>query len=1545
MDITSSSLGERMFRVNYMGSEGTRQNWTFYDAESPTLHLDDSIRVAKNKILAQIPQISYKEIYLFSASSATYSAEKIYQSIVPSGENITRDKWEQVAKNLGVPLPPPSENLGFKEFEAWILENRDSMRVMAPVGQRFEHDYPLLFAANPYNITMVLPQHKKTPLFSFENSLLLNFLGSDPENEYDIYFCTAEDVLTYTENQGFPSDYVLRMYFPFLYKDGIRSLANLREKRQQLLDDYRTTLTDTARKLYETVDLFYAIQHEAGEPLPYLSAGITSFKMILHTDFIKVLPLDTIFKKIHATPRIPFIKYNPGFRRENVYRLYSNKIATNGKKIPILSLSEISKLSKETGRTGQISLYIQDTYRDHPLQVFLNFNRDGKIQLKTGLKTPISVGDVKGLVVQIIGPVIDELNTFLFETGYQIDPVNTANMDIEQIQYTSSILIEKKMDIKKYRGCLSSIFDVEEFDTTAEMGAKLKFKRVENYQEMDPISLSISRTYTKTREVEEVIRELIEEFNITEDAAKERVVKFFGEHTLIQGKLVDNAGFPVTFKVTPADHRLDITVDQIPSLQYVDIVSGYLDSIVRIFQVPGSTPAVEQFAINCKKTTNYAHVDKTTFDNIVAAEVDALPRIAQPILFMSEDADTEFFGELPPETDMGEEAEDEEDVNESDFDFDDNAAPTTTITQKTKPDDSDEESVFGMDVEGGANPDDNDEGFEINVEGKSLKNPNPFQEKMEKYDPVLILKKERGQYNPYSKICPVAVQRQPVLLTSSEKNRIDAEHPGSYSTAVQYGSEPDKQYWYICPRYWSLKHNTSMTADEVAEILKTDPNALISPKAKVVPKGAYIYEFNAPKEHLDEKGNYITHYPGLIKGKHPDGFSLPCCFKRVQVQEKETNPAKMTTKINVYVMSANSRPLPENRFGFLPDALQRFLKTDNNQCVEKTNAALIKANVSCILRYGVEQSETQSFLGCLADLYADLHALEKKPPVAEMRRILSDSITLDLFLQYHNGSLVAIFRKEGEKEVSVTNIKKKAVQYPDSWFVQEILNGGSNDELLFLSETLASFEAFKHYILDETAYIDHTYLWDVVTQANPSMIPTGMNMVILTLPKPKQVEIVCPTSAYLPKAFDPSKPTWVLFKDGDFFEPIYVYENRKKIVIHKLFRSGDADPTMNNILKLIDNTMNTHCKPQNSLPGIYTFKRNLSAAKMYDLLQSLQYTVVLQVMNYQSKIVGMVVADAENATRFFVPCAPSTLIDQVDLVLIDQVKDWKDYATTVRLLNQLYVASEGKIKCSPKMKIVDDDNIIGIVTETDQYVRISPSTPKVDDALEEMSGVDYLEADKVIIGTVAPNNQRVRTIRNIHLESRFYRVFRTMVRELLGQYENRLYKLQIVDMLENLAYSYIQKMGKIETILRKMVDTAIEFRSMSEDTTDYLADDAHFMDYTRCKKCENRNVCKLGEDGQCHLFLPERHLVMGMRNDELYYARLTDELLRFRRVRLFMLEPMYYLNLTNVDYKINDDEILLLETFLKSENFSDLRLFNFNEYLREITYDIADVAK
>ena len=86
---------------------------------------------------------------------------------------------------------------------------------------------------------------------------------------------------------------------------------------------------------------------------------------------------------------------------------------------------------------------------------------------------------------------------------------------------------------------------------------------------------------------------------------------------------------------------------------------------------------------------------------------------------------------------------------------------------------------------------------------------------MKEKDPILFLDRPDGKYKAYSRSCPWNKRRQPVILTDEEKEVIDKEHPGSYEHAIKYGSDPNKQYWYICPRYWDLKNNTSLTEEEL----------------------------------------------------------------------------------------------------------------------------------------------------------------------------------------------------------------------------------------------------------------------------------------------------------------------------------------------------------------------------------------------------------------------------------------------------------------------------------------------------------------------------------------------------------------------------------------------------------------------------------------------------------------------------------------------------------------------------------------------------------
>ena len=134
-------------------------------------------------------------------------------------------------------------------------------------------------------------------------------------------------------------------------------------------------------------------------------------------------------------------------------------------------------------------------------------------------------------------------------------------------------------------------------------------------------------------------------------------------------------------------------------------------------------------------------------------------------------------------------------------------------------------------------------------------------------------------------MCPFSDRRQPIILTDSEVEKIDKESPGSYKQIVKFGSDKDKKYSYICPRYWDIKRNISLTEEQV----KSGKYGNIIPeKATVIPEGANIYEFKS-KKHVDKDGKYIDYVPGFLgKNKHPKDKCMACCFHN----ERWSQPAQ-----------------------------------------------------------------------------------------------------------------------------------------------------------------------------------------------------------------------------------------------------------------------------------------------------------------------------------------------------------------------------------------------------------------------------------------------------------------------------------------------------------------------------------------------------------------------------------------------------------------------------------------------------------------------------
>ena len=80
--------------------------------------------------------------------------------------------------------------------------------------------------------------------------------------------------------------------------------------------------------------------------------------------------------------------------------------------------------------------------------------------------------------------------------------------------------------------------------------------------------------------------------------------------------------------------------------------------------------------------------------------------------------------------------------------------------------------------------------------------------------------------------------------------------------------------------------------------------------------------------------------------------------------------------------------------------------------------------------------------------------------------------------------------------------------------------------------------------------------------------------------------------------------------------------------IQSTFRLKNSNllPNLRNTLEIIKSTYNQKCLPFKSLPAtVYKFKTNIFLSEMIKVLEKIEYTIHEQIMNFNGKIIGIIV--------------------------------------------------------------------------------------------------------------------------------------------------------------------------------------------------------------------------------------------------------------------------------------------------------------------------------
>lgn len=297
------------------------------------------------------------------------------------------------------------------------------------------------------------------------------------------------------------------------------------------------------------------------------------------------------------------------------------------------------------------------------------------------------------------------------------------------------------------------------------------------------------------------------------------------------------------------------------------------------------------------------------------------------------------------------------------------------------------------------------------------------------------------------------------------------------------------------------------------------------------------------------------------------------------------------------------------------------------------------------------------------------------------------------------------------------------------------------------------------------------------------------------------------------------------------------------------------------------------------------------------------------------------------------------MIKNIDITYPDDIQ-WNNYYDTLTRLNNINSVSNNNIKCKPVIKIVEDDLIIGFLTQTNQFIQLDTyeQNSQQDNlpTIQYSSYKDYYNIDKSFLLSDEIDSVRKNTVQKISLETQLYLAFRSKIRMLLNEYYNVDIYNKLKELINNQQHTYKYKLDKIKVILKHLVRNHVSFVTIEDDILNKLNKMNTFFTHN-----DIDIFCLEKKDMLC---LPDKNLINNIDNEEFYFTKMADELLRYQRVQLFMLNSNEYMNISNTDYHIHDDELFLLQSILFGDYFNQLQPQKNNKYVKNIDYDVAKPA-
>ena len=279
-----------------------------------------------------------------------------------------------------------------------------------------------------------------------------------------------------------------------------------------------------------------------------------------------------------------------------------------------------------------------------------------------------------------------------------------------------------------------------------------------------------------------------------------------------------------------------------------------------------------------------------------------------------------------------------------------------------------------------------------------------------------------------------------------------------------------------------------------------------------------------------------------------------------------------------------------------------------------------------------------------------------------------------------------------------------------------------------------------------------------------------------------------------------------------------------------------------------------------------------------------------------------------------------------DFTWVDDIISGKyahSYSDTIDFMDDFSTTISVKFKYTPKHYITADTVdtadiekgkvVIGIMTDLDQYIPITPINSVEIRAPYNKYGVKYgyntLNEDRLISTSNNIDSVRYDDVHNRRIEHKMYEVFTEIVHRVIKHGHSD----ELEALLQDKQITWYKKLDNVKSNIHEWVDQYINFVT-DDDEINALRMKKN-VEISACIDCltNKTGLCKDSPTvgSVCTFDIPKINLIdQNIDNSEEYYTRVSDDIIRNRRVGAF-IGTQSSNTYSHIELVVNDDELLM----------------------------------